>query len=517
MTEPTSSTSHAEAAARAAEAYLGALPVEPHLVRIDHIDRLGVPTVAAHLTLGERIVGTFGYGTTEDEARASALGELVEWSAHALAVGRRRLERGSRRELRARGLDAVDPLTLTLDPGTVVDDDTPLAWTSAERMTDGAPRWVPVELVACNPGELPPGVTPMITPITNGLGAGDTRARAQVHALLELIQRDGNSLRYRALDTGAAIDIDACDDPDVVALVASFRDAGVEPIVKLAATDLGTLNVWASADDHQPDPSMPLAVTAGGEAADPDPVRAVRKALSELAAARSRKSLAHGRFDVVARIVDAAYLDDWLSRIDPGREEPRALQEMARWAAMPAAELAEEVAVIRHREHLIGWDDVTGAVGDPPAGDPAARLAHVVAALERAGLEALWAQAETSEPGVVAGKAIVAGLEVETMSYGRVGPRGLAVAAERGLDLCGVGSGPPGALAVPLDAEARARVGGPAWIAPDRIAATVGPLYPLYREPSRHAVLSVLGGHDGSAAETHRHRSDGCSSRAGGG
>src|SRR3712207_7295222 len=40
----------------------------------------------------------------------------------------------------------------------------------------------------------------LVTPITNGLGAGDTLERAVLHGLLELVQRDGNTVSHRGLE-----------------------------------------------------------------------------------------------------------------------------------------------------------------------------------------------------------------------------------------------------------------------------------------------------------------------------
>ena len=87
------------AASDAAERYAASLPGVPTLLRVDPIDRIGVPALSAHVMVDGRPVGGFGYGTTVEEATASALGELAEWAAFAVAARRRRLEAGSRREL----------------------------------------------------------------------------------------------------------------------------------------------------------------------------------------------------------------------------------------------------------------------------------------------------------------------------------------------------------------------------------------------------------------------------------
>ena len=90
-------------------------------------------------------------------------------------------------------------------------------------------------------------------------------------------------------------------------------------------------------------------------------------------------------------------------------------------------------------------------------------------------------------------KAVVPGLEVETMSYGRIGERGVRRALSLGLPFVRVGGDPGGWSAVHLTAEAQERLGGPAWLDRQAVTAAVGALYPLYREPARHlAQLSRL-------------------------
>ena len=82
---------------------------------------------------------------------------------------------------------------------------------------------MPLEFVACGWSDLPLDGNPalgearrgwLVTPITNGLGAGTTSYEmAIIHGLLELLQRDGNGLKIRALATTDAIDLSTIDDP----------------------------------------------------------------------------------------------------------------------------------------------------------------------------------------------------------------------------------------------------------------------------------------------------------------
>ncbi len=124
--------------------------------------------------------------------------------------------------------------------------------------------------------------------------------------------------------------------------------------------------------------------------------------------------------------------------------------------------------------------------------DRAALLRFTVARLEQAGFEVLCVDLSPPGTGVHAVKMIVPGLEVETMSYQRIGERNVRrllarQAADAGFPaLVGVGDAPAGALPVPLTAPARQRLGGEAWLDDSRMAALMKNLYVLYREPSRH-------------------------------
>jgi ribosomal protein S12 methylthiotransferase accessory factor len=101
---------------------------------------------------------------------------------------------------------------------------------------------------------------------------------------------------------------------------------------------------------------------------------------------------------------------------------------------------------------------------------------------------------------VAAVKVLVPGLEVETMSYGRIGERNLRRLIEAGRDdLAWVGDPRPGAASVHLTAAAQERLGGPGWLDRGALDRVVGGLYPLYREPGRHAAPLALA-RDGVAA-----------------
>lgn len=492
----------------AASAYLAALPageVEEFAVRgLDPVE-CAVWSVTLHPSAGSPGAGGHGYGATEAEARVGALGEITEVTRSAATLAGLPRTVGSYAELvRAQGADRVlDPRELCLEAGSPYDEHRPLSWWPMTRLHDGATAYVPAEFVASTTADVPGGPPApgwLTTIISNGLGAGTGehgRARAVGHALLELVQRDGNGLSFRAMDTGVVVDLDEVADPAVRELLDRLAAGGVDVKVKLAGTEFGMVDVYAvgtGADDHNP-----VMATACGEAAHPDRERAVRKALLEFVAARTRKAFTHGPLDAVRAVAPPGYLDRYLAStpLDRSAEEPRALEAMVAWTSLEADALRRllEGSVLSERQRV----PLSALPTASPSGSEAL-LDEVSGRLRAAGLEAYVADFPSEDGSVHAVKAVVPGMEVETMSYGRIGERGVRRLLERDDDRAGLVSvGPvapgPGWAAVHLTPAAEERLGGPAWLDRARVDAVVGALYPLYREPGRHAApLAAAGG-----------------------
>ena len=475
-----------------ADAYRACLPPgELGSLRVDPLDRVGLPVVATDWSgPGQPPFSAFGYGTGEAQARVGALGELAETVLLTADLTGRARETGSFRELVARrGADGVaDPLTLGLPAGSPYTPDTVLQWLAATRWRTGEAVLVPAEFVACRaadlPGEAPPGGW-LTTPVTNGLGAGDTVERALSHALLELVQRDGNTVSLRALEQGTLVDCAGLRDPGVRAVLDRLAGVGLDPQVRLASTEFAVV-VHVTARDTDPD-APPLAVTGCGEGAHPDREVAIGKAAQEYAASRVRKVFAHGGLAAV-RALDPGYAARELARPLPPQED-RALAEMARWSRMTAPELTRLLDPVVLAEHRTVALDSLPTVPPGSVEDPGALLAVVLDRL--ASFDVLVVPVAATAPdgrSVVVVKAVVPGLEVETMSYLRIGERVLRRLLDRGSPLVGLGPAGGSRRPVRLTAAATDRVGGPAWLDADAVAAAVGPLYPLYREPTRHAV-----------------------------
>lgn len=473
----------------AVERYLASFPsgaVEEFAVR--GLDVLDVPLHSAALDASSGHPGGsgLGYGATPEAARVGALGEMAEMALSTRALAPLPRPEASYAELvRRRGADRVqDPRTLCLEAGSAYDDDRPLQWLPMTRAHDGEEVLVPAELVASSPADLPgspPAQGWLTTLVTNGQGAAFTAHDAAAHALLEVLQRHGNAVSFRAMDQGVVVDLDGLTDPSSLALLERLRGAGVDVLVKLASTELGVVVVHAVGCSG--DEQVPVAATACGEAAHPDREVAVRKALHEFAAARARKVLMHGPLDLVAAATPAGYLERWLTGHPPERlvEEDRALQAMLAWSSRPVPELAAllQDSVLSRRS--------TVRLESLPTSAPCDLHADLLRRLGDEGLDVLLC-VQPSEGEAVAVKALVPGLEVETMSYGRIGERGVRRLLERGDPLVAVGDAPRGWSRVHLTADAEQRLGGPAWFDSTGARERVGPLYALYREPGRHVV-----------------------------
>ena len=489
-----------------AESYRKALPEgEVAEFGISGLDHTGVPVWTA--ALWPRIgsgegsgYGPFcngvGYGLTEEAARTSAYGECVEAAGAWSNVGRMDRTRATHRELvREYGEDTVmDPATGCLPAGSGYTPEIKLDWVRVRRYPGGEPVLLPVEFVATRGADLPPDAPkPLFTPVTNGLGAGLGLDRALSHAVLEILQRDGNGLAFRALDRGISIGgLEDLADTGARELLERLDSEGISVTVKLAATDFGFTNVYAVGEDRDParEPH-PLTLTACGEACHPDRDTAIRKAVAEFCASRSRKPFNHGPLAPIARLSPPGYVERF--REQPlGSEEDRSLTAMLEWLSLPREELRRKVAGILGAERTVPYQELPTT---RLSGGPAELMDLLRSRLSDEGFEVFYvdispdgsATSDSVNP-VTAVKAVVPGLEVETLSYGRIGSRNLDRLLERDLGLVGLGPPPadrPRARRILLTEAEEARR-GPAWFDYAAAESVVGDLYPLYREPGRH-------------------------------
>ena len=471
--------------------------------RIDGLDRLDIPVVQANLVTPDRptVIG-HGYGFTEAEAATGALGELCEEVHLGTWLKRQEPVEASYPALVARlgAAGVADPLTLCLPAGSDYDPDTTRRWLPARRYPSDDTVLVPIEWVAIAPYQLG-GHPGLITPITNGLGAGLDLDHAIAHGVMELLQRDGNVLTYRAFDQGTVVDLDAPLDPDCEALCRILREAGIDVTVKLADTAFGIANLYVVGDDHG-QATLPIQVTACGEAAHPNRMRGLRKALLEFVGSRSRKAATHGPIELLRDLLPPASFARQMAVAEARDEEPRALATMADWVAQDETELRRRLLdTVFLRRNEVAFSSLPDVAED--LGQSRARLDWLSRQLASVGLEILWVDCSPAGSPVRAVKVIVPGLESETMSYGRIGWRGVRRLRDRGDSLLSDRPG-DGRRAVRLRPEDAERAGGPAFLDMAGIDARVEQVYPLYREANPLSAQLALRRRDAEAAGSSR-------------
>ncbi len=478
---------------------------EAYEFRLDALDRLGIPLWGAFVWAedGDFSDG-YGYGSDSTAAQVGAWGEILEnyYATASLRTMPRR--RASYNALLAEGVPALDPLTLCLNAGCGYTPDKPLVWTVGRRWPSGEEVWIPLEAAAISPGDIKdevPADSLILHPITNGLGAGTTIEQAVAHGILEQVQRDGDSVSFRALDRGVRIDLTTVQDSGTRELLRFLDEQGIEVYAKLAEVTLGMPVVYVVGYDRNLDQApFHLSLSACGEAAHPDKERALRKALNEFMSSRARKRFMHGTLDDMRAVAPKAYTDR--VETDPlGGDESRALQGVLHWLRLSREEFFEVIRpTIFSVRMSIPFSYLPTALVEETA-SAQSLLRSLSDRLSAEGSEVVYI--DFTPPGAAfrVVKAVCPRLEVETMSYGRIGRRNLERLLRRAENdpefsgLVGVGdTRPEGALDVYLTAQDEAELGGKAWLDPAAIDRAVGALYALYREPNGHTVGKLMAG-----------------------
>ena len=475
---------------------------------IDALDRLGIPLycVATWTENGVYYDG-FGYGAGENGAKIGAWGEIMEnYFAGVFAHNVPRIV-ASYNELKAENRNAIEPPKLCLDAGGNYSPERKLHWVEVQNFTgagDGV-TLVPLESVVIHPAHAPE-IAPenlLFRPITNGLGAGASLAQAVAHGALETVQRDGNNISFRAMDIGCRIELDAVKSPETLKLLNYLNEQGIEIIPKLAGVVAGIPVVHVVGYDRQlRRAEFPMQISACGEAAHPDREIALAKALREYVSGRSRKHFMHGTLDKLARVAPAEYVEK-MSAGNADWEESRALAAVMNWATATHEEIYRRIEKpILETRSTIKFSDLPTVEFAP--NDWEAVLKFLQTKFAEMDTEILYADFSALAPdGVYAARAIVPGMEGETMSYGRIGRRNLERLLERQKTdervgkLIGFGADAKPETAAPIHLTEKDAIDFPdAWLDREAIERQVGEFYALYREPESFAVGRLLRDRD---------------------
>ena len=480
---------------------------EAHEFELTALDRLGIPLWGAFVWAkdGDFSDG-FGYGAGDLGARVSAWGEVLENYYATNSLRRMPRRTASYAELLKLGERAVDPVELCLDAGADYTPDKKIVWTRGFSFPENEEVWLPLEAVAIASSDIANEISPenfLLTPITNGLGAGVNRAQALAHGILEQVQRDGDSVTFRAMDEGVKIELDQVENEETRRLLQFLDEQNIEVIVKLAEISCGMPVIYVVGYDRNIDDApFQLSLSACGEAAHPDREVALSKALREYVSSRARKRFMHGSLAEMKRVAPEKYAARVLGDQSAG-DESRALKSVLEWLKMSRREFFETISSPLFDVRKTVKFSTLPTVTAQEISSPEKILDLLVERMKAENLKIYYADFTPENVDFAVVKAIVAGLEVETMSYNRIGRRNLKRLLERGrrepqfADLVGIGDSgakPTDMLKIHLTADDEKAVDGAAWLSPSAIERAVGKLYALYREPNGHTTGKILAG-----------------------
>lgn len=314
---------------------------------------------ACAITLGRAAHGFgldfFSLASALDEATRRAIGHLA-WAGGARPAGR--LHVGSAASVTGAAID-LDAIA-GYSPGLRARHGAALRWTSATEfvwiegrsLLEGAPRWVPAQLVVgTSPGALARSLRsePELRPrVPTGIGIHRDPERALVAALLDLLERDAFMVTWLARLPARAMDVDALGTPALIEIRDRLARADIDMTASRLSTDAPVPVVLACLGSTRPDgPPLALGVAAWPVVAD-----AVITALTRAFVSYRRLS---------ARLADGR---PWLSDADASRldADTRSLW----WAAAAAREgirwlVAGERGPLPVEDQETG-DDVLGAL-----------------------------------------------------------------------------------------------------------------------------------------------------------
>ncbi|GMG81505.1 YcaO-like family protein [Paralimibaculum aggregatum] len=259
------------------------------------LDRIGIPVFQACRPNARSLSVYQGKGLDADAARVSAVMEAIE--THCAEAIHAPLVFASAEAIRfSHPLVDVERLPLT-DPAGF-DPYRPIMWIEGEELLAGGPRWLPFEMVHANYALPEPPQSGVLTATTNGLASGNTRDEALLHALLEVIERDAETLWKlgpQGWGSETAIDPAGIDDPHCRALIARFAAARIDLAIWDITSDTGVPAFLAMIDDPSGETGAP-EIGAGAHLA---PEVALARALTEAAQARLTY-IAGAREDIAA-------------------------------------------------------------------------------------------------------------------------------------------------------------------------------------------------------------------------
>lgn len=260
------------------------------------LDRIGLPVVMVARPNSRSVAVSAGKGLTLAAAKASGVMEAIEsWHAETIDRPLRYLNDG----ITPGGMRMVAnlarlPLFAAHDPARAA----PLVWIEALEAFSGEPVLIPFELASADFARPRLPGFGLFLQSTNGLASGNVFEEAVVHALSELVERDGLALWHRAEPAARArcrVAPATLSGEAAGALLAQLDDAGFEIALWSIATEIGLAAFYAALIDRR-EPDGHFGVGAG---CHPARETALLRALTE--AVQVRMTYVSGARDDIAR------------------------------------------------------------------------------------------------------------------------------------------------------------------------------------------------------------------------
>ncbi|GAC1337852.1 MAG: YcaO-like family protein [Candidatus Dormibacteria bacterium] len=252
---------------------------------VTQLDRIGIPTFQAVRPASRNLCVSQGKGLTPILARVSAAMESIElWHAEEPRLVSRRERVG---EILPELGYAMEQLPLRAHH--VLHDDLVLDWVAAERL-DGSSSWLPHATLPIDFTIREEWEPPLFLRSSNGLASGNTWEEAVLHAVYEVVERDGvDPLRHLPVADWPLIEPASIQTPAARRLLDKLAACDVEVAVVEATSVPGIpcyeAHIWSS--------DYPRQCRGSGAHLDPDV--ALCRALTE--AAQSRLTMVAGARD----------------------------------------------------------------------------------------------------------------------------------------------------------------------------------------------------------------------------
>lgn len=258
--------------------------------------------------------------------------------------------------------NAVDPRDLSLlRDGTQELPDIPIHWVQGHDLIKGRPVRVPRDLVSCDLRRNAPTDGLFLTS-SNGLGAGNTKEEAILHAVCEVVERDATCLHQAASarfgGEPALVDPDTINDPLCLWLMERITSAEIDLHVWVQLGDLPIPSFGCAISDRHGGkfPGAPIG-TFQGYGCHPDRGIALSRAITE--AVQSRLTYIAGARDDLFRddyasIQTARNRRGWLSWLE-GKGPMMDFRRSPSWASDAVSFDLETMLEILARQ---GFDQV---------------------------------------------------------------------------------------------------------------------------------------------------------------